>query len=223
MKTLLLGTAALFLASTSAHAVVILIDDFSTDQGPIGDTTPGDGPVTDGPVPITVGGNNLQRTISIDLLTTEPPEDAVARVSGGVFDVVLGTGDDAEARLIYDISELSDDFDALGDLSALALLVELVGADGTFKTLEAVLNGESLGVFELPDLVTEPTELSFVLDPELDVGGELEFLINGSPGYDIAFRLLGFEATPVPAPAMLSLFGLGLAGVAFARTRTRRA
>lgn len=219
MKTLLIGASALFLASTSAHAATILIDDFATPQGPVTDSTADGSAVTSAPMMITVGGNTISRTLMINLISTVPPEEAEAEVASGLFDLNLGTGDDAEARLIYNVDALSDDFAALGELSNLALLVEVIAADGTMKTIEAILNGTTIGVFNLPDLITTPTMLTFDLDESIAVGGTLEFVFNGSPGYDVALRVLGFEATAVPAPAALGLFGLGLAAVGFARTR----
>lgn len=224
MKNLLLGASVLLLASATAHAqTTVLIDDFNTDQAPVSDTTTGNGPEESGPVSVVVDGNTIDRTISIDLLDFLDPPEAEIEIAGGVLDLNLGVGDDAEGRLLYNIDSLSDDFDDLGTLTDLALVVEVVAADGTFKTIEAILNGTSLGEFALPDLVEvgSPQTLSFDIDPTSDIGGDLEFVLNGEPGYDIAFNFFAFATTAeqVPAPAALALFGMGLVGLGLARRR----
>lgn len=229
MLRILVSLAGATLFASASHAAIIQIDDFNTPSGPVIDLAADGSPTTVGPQPIVVNGNALTRTVSVDLLSSAPPVDAKAEVLGGIFDIALGTGEDAAVSLSYDVSALEDDFDAYSSISSLALLVNIVGADGTEKTLEAIMNGSSLGVFDLPDQVEfgSPELLTFNLPTDTEVTGDLEFLFNGNAGYDLAVQLIGFEVfgpqeAPVPEPGALGLLGLGALGVAAAARRKRR-
>ena len=219
MTKFLIGVAVLALSATSANAVIIQIDDFDTDQGPIADGTTDGVPVTAPTVTYSVGGNSFDRDLSINLLSALPPEESEAEVVDGVLDISNGVGDDSTTVVTYDVSSLVDDVAALGPILDLAFLFEVIQSDANPITIGAVLNGVDLGVFNLPANVTNEI-LSFAIPDESLVGGDLVLTINGAPGYDLALEALGLEVNQdVPAPAMLGLFGLGLAGIGLARRR----
>lgn len=229
LRTLgIVATATLF--ASASQAAIIAIDDFSTPSIAVIDPQDDGIPVTSGPQAIVVNGNALTRTITVNLLSAVPPQDAKAQALDGLFDIALGSQDDAVVTLTYNVDALQGDFATYQSISSLSLLVEILGADGTNKSLNAIMNGDDLGTFSLPDQVTSanPRTLRFDLSPNTDVNGNLEFRFNGNPGYDLSFALIGFEVfgdleqTPIPEPGVLGLLGLGVLGVAAAGGRRRR-
>lgn len=220
MKALLLTLAAGIAISTSAaNAAVILIDDFSFNQGPLSDQTRNGIARTTGPVVITSGPNMFRRTLSINLLQRRAPIQDQIIVANGELDISNGTGERTEARVIYDdIENLNDDLpDNITDLAFSFLVIE---SDANPVNIELLLNGASLGDFDIaPNTFNQV--VTFGVNPNIVFDGVLEFIVNGSLGYDVAFGdfNLIFNQDDVPAPGMLGLFGLGLVALGARRRR----
>ena len=220
MKSFLMAAAGVLLSAGTTSAVTIPIDDFSVDQGGLTDSSRNFIARTTGPIAIASGSNIFQRTLSINLLERRSPIQDEIIVAAGELDISNGTGERTEARVIYgDIANLNDDLPAI--ITDATFNFFLIESDANPVNLELVLNGISLGAIDIaPD--TFNAVLSFNVDPSTVFAGTLEFIVNGSLGYDVAFdglELVVNGEDEVPAPAMLGLFGLGLLALGARRRR----
>lgn len=223
MKTMLLTAALVAFASTAAGAVLIQIDDFDTPQGAVVDTT-ADGVANSAPqANYTLNGNAFSRDLSISLLPGFlAPAEVEAEVTAGVLDISNGVGDDSTTVVRYSMDSLIDNIAAIGAISDLAFLFQVIESDANPITIGAVLNGVDLGNFFVP-ANTFNQVLSFDIPNSSLVGGDLVLTINGEPGYDLALEALGLlvneTVVEAPAPAAIALFGFGVLGLGLARRR----
>jgi PEP-CTERM motif len=195
--------AALFASASVAQAGVILLDNFDVDQGPVSDTTPGNGAVQ------STTGN---RSISSNLLTALVPVSNSVEVAGGVFDVANGSGEDSEVTVDWAI--------AAGLIPAGAtnptFLFQVVLSDGNPTSVDFSIGGTSLGTFAIPANTSNAAINVGPVDPALfNAGGQLQLRANGAVGWDLTLDAFGLQftdptgPTPTPLPGTLALLGLG--------------
>ncbi len=220
---------ATFLMLSTANAVEITIDDFSTAQGPIGDLVVGGGAVTD---LIALAGlpKTINRTLSTELLASASPVQNSVEVTGGaggILDVTNGTGEDSQVKVIWTLQ--SNIF--LGPVQNAGFRFTVVDSDGNPTNIGLAMGGTSLGNFAIPGN-TQNQILNFALDDlakvaTVNLGGPLTLTIDGAPGWDLSLNQLSltFNEVPggqVPEPGTISLLGLGLLGLGWSRWRRSR-
>lgn len=212
-KLKLVASAALVVMSGMASAGAFLIDDFSAAQGPVSDTSPGNGAT------VSTLGN---RTISNDLLTGVLPFSSQTEVTAGILDIINGGGDDSEVILTWTLAPVVIPVGATNVQFSAAILQ----SDGNPTSLEFILNGNSLLVDSIPsNTLNSPVGFN-VSAAALANGGTLVLKLNGAAGWDLSMDQFGISWTdprvnPTPEPASLALFGLAALG-AFATTRRRK-
>lgn len=211
------GIAGAILSAGAANALIIPIDPFDIPDGPLSDTTVnGVGRSTPD---IVINDLGITRRLFINLLARSGRIQDSVEISDGELDINNGTGERTEVRLIY------GNFDAINaelpeEITSLAFLFEVVESDANDLSVELRVDNMSLGLFEVPGGAMNEI-LRFEIPLDTVFGEDFRVIINGQAGYDATFALLGLEVgTPVPAPAMLGLFGLGL--VALGARRRRR-
>lgn len=237
MKKFLLAAAAL-VASASANAAIYVIDDFTTNPpNPTSFTLSAAGQsATDGPnEAYTLGGINYTRTVLFELLSETDPNnirEAELNIMGGELNIANDAFVKSRATLSYDISAL----DALLPNFATANF-GVIFSDGVVldnpitpgdeslasTSIQAFLNGTSIGTWTLTcpienaDQACDPEFAGFAFTGAMLTGTNdiLQFIINGPGGYDLTVD----QIAVVPEPGMVALFGLGLAGLGFARRR----
>ena len=217
MKSFLLGSAALLVSAGAAHAVLVPFDDFSVAQGPITDSTVNGARrqtslLNIGPVP-----GDLRRRLTADLLERDPPGGSTTVVASGVLDIQHGAGERGENRAIYrGGAYLNSLIASSAPITNLALALRIVESDANPATLDVLLNGVNIGTKVIP-ANTFDDNFYIVIDTSTDFTvGDLEFVFNGTTGYDLSFDTFGFLIN-VPAPAGVALFGLGLLALGLRR------
>ena len=209
------AAATLIAISGVASAGSVLIDDFSADQGPVSDTTPGDGGT------VSTLGN---RTISNNLLTGVAPFSSSTTVGFGILDIINGGGDDSEVILTWSLAPIVIPAGAT-NVQFSALILQ---SDGNPTTLEFLLDGNSLLSDSIPSNTLNQTVGFGVSAAALANGGSLVLKLNGAAGWDLSMDQFGISFTDpvitptVPEPASLALFGLAALG-AVAASRRRKA
>ncbi len=234
MKYFISAVAAIT-AATSAQAVVMSLDDFETALVVSPMTTSGT-TVSDTQT-VNVNGNSVERTVdlTVDSNRNGPPSGASVRTTSrdGDFEFILSsdTGVDSTVNLTYDVGAMFAT-GVTGPVGSLTL--EEVFADRA-RTFTLSVNG----VVQAVDMATSDTEFGFLRDITLNFDTSLLTgsdiftltLASGADGVsgdalDLQIGALNlnvpggpFGAIPVPAPAMIGLFGLGLMGLGAMRRR----
>ena len=213
LKVLFAAGLTALATMASAAPVLIVIDDFSADQGPVSDLTTGDGPVVD----VLPG----VRTISTNMLSSAVPVGNTVQVVAGILDITNGTGDDSEVILSWDIAAGLIPFGAT-NVNFTALIIE---SDGNPTDVEFLLGSTTLLANAIPGNTADEV-INFSIDAALiAAGGTLTMKLNGAAGWDLSMDALGISYAPgnptVPEPASLLLAGLGLMGAGVARRRRK--
>src|SRR5262249_704351 len=103
MKKMMLYTAlATLLSFSTAHAIEIVIDDFSTPQGPISDLVVNGIAVTN-LIPL-LGLPVTNRTLNDNLIASSVPVQNSVEVTAGILDVTNGTGEDSQVMVIWTLT-----------------------------------------------------------------------------------------------------------------------
>ncbi len=205
MKKVLAALAAT-LAFGVSSAAVLLIDDFTVNQGPIsgtlGSTAPNGNPMCD---------NNGTRELCEESITNTLGKAHFALVDAGFLEVNNGIGSDSEVILRWNIAA-----GAVPASSAAGLFNFLIlQSDGNQTDIAFKFNGNSLftGAID-PNTFNKTVSFSAPIGA-LTMGGVLELKINGAAGWDLALDQLELDLTPggkVPTPGIALLLGAGLLG-----------
>ena len=224
MKGVLAAAGLLMATSAYAQPVTITVDDFATSQLVV-DTSP-NAPDARSDVTYTIDGNTFTRTLIVNQTATlsggssigligDP--DETDDIEASIFSLTNVDGTDSTMELVYDIDALTDDFVGGSELRMSVLFAD--AASGEVFTIAGFLNGEQLG----SETFAGAGQLDFALSSLLDSGNELRLVFTGGTGWDATLDDITVFAAggeePVPEPAALGLFGLGLAAVALGRRR----
>lgn len=220
-----------------ASAAVLIIDDFSTDQGPL-TVAP---PLSSTDSSSATGGGIIGSSRDLVLSTDDPGPSALGsfvQASGGI--IQLADNSQFQSNLLMQWDGNDNDPGTLDTLG-------LGGADLTFDgnnaieiglayddlpaTLEMTIysmdGGVSSVVFPstgliLTDLAIYLPFASFTGDADFSNVGAIELLVS-SPlnGLDIAFDYVQTGIAPVPVPAGMWLFGSALLGLTLTSRRRR--
>ena len=90
------------------------------------------------------------------------------------------------------------------------------------ETLSMSYNGTQLFATAAPTTGWQSLQFNVVSDPAAHLGNRLDFQFNSS-GFNGTFLLDNVSVTAVPEPAAVTLFAMGLAGLAVARRLRRSA
>jgi uncharacterized membrane protein YdcZ (DUF606 family) len=204
----LLAALATTLALTSAQAVVLVLDDFSTNQGPISDLTNNGAQVCD---------NNGTRTICSNLIAAAPPVTQVTDVSFGAYTVDNGGGENSTQSISWVLGANP----ALAGATNLAFLMQVLYSDGNPINLNFSFNGTALAPYVIPGNTTNaPVSFNIPAGTSLAAGGTLSLVISGQTGWDLGLDSFGLSFTPgqrTPAPALPLLIGAGLLALGLRR------
>lgn len=240
MKKFLLAAAAL-VASASVNAATYLVDDFLSYPNPTTLQVNGAGDTdTTGNLGYTLGGFGYERNILFEALIDAGPTGPGGDLwtgdinldGNGILSINNGTNVKTRTTLTYDVSSLANVLGPVGAASFAVMFSDGVvfnnpatpGDESLASTsIQAFLNGTSIGLWtltcpiETSDLSCLPEFAGFQFNANLFTGtnDELKFVINGPAGFDLVVD----QIAVVPEPGMLGLFGLGLAGLGFARRR----
>ena len=224
MKGVLAAVALLLGTSAQAQPVTIVVDDFATSQRVV-DSSP-NAPDARSDVTYTIDGNSFTRTLIVNQTATmfggasigligDP--DETDDIEASIFSLTNVDGTDSTMELVYDIDALADDFVGGSELRLSVLFAD--AASNEVFTIAGFLNGEMVG----SETFTGAGQLDFALAALLDSGNELRLVFSGGTGWDATLDDITVFAAggeePVPEPAALGLFGLGLAAVALGRRR----
>lgn len=206
-KNLLAASLVAICSSFTASAGLIIIDDFSVDQGPL--TASG----TLGPLAI---GNGIERTLTLTTLASSGPVNYTAEVNSGVLDITNGTGENSTVHVAYALPALGVPVGATN----LQLTVVVVDSDGNPTQLD--LGGIASGTFQIPaNSAGALLPFSIALPP--DGPGTLTITLNGANGWDLSLDSIGLSWTDptgdVPEPVSCVLVGSGLAALGLIRRR----
>ena len=229
-RTYLAFAAALAMGLSSAVSAAPLfwIDDFtSTPPNPFSASLATQGQsASDGPEGYTLMGNAFNRAVLFENIadTNSNPNSGVANldISFGELNISNGSNVQSRTTLTYDISSLDA---LLGDDNTFLLNVTFsdgvggVTGDPAPTSITAILNGNQIGVWSLGAPIYSGTTGGgmYVAGSMLTgMNDVLQVIINGPAGYDLTVDAISLD---VPEPGMIGLFGLGIAGLAFARRR----
>ncbi|EMD82987.1 PEP-CTERM sorting domain-containing protein [Pacificimonas flava] len=199
-------------AATGVSAAVVSIDDFST--YPYSTTLDSVGSTASDTATLTPA---IERTIFFERLanggTTSASANAEVSIADGILELANDSNVNSRLTLTYSLDGLFD----TGGVTGFDIFVSNSGTAGD-GTIQALLNGTSLGTVTLPNGMEGP--ISFSFSDALAAGNpdELTFIFSGSPSYDM---LIGPITANVPEPGALGLLGLGVLGMAAAMKRRR--
>jgi PEP-CTERM motif len=223
MRRLSVITAAVagLLLASSAHAVLILIDDFDTPDMVVFDQLGGGATVVNSPGLLPNG-----RVVSHELLTgtnTLIGEDSKVKIGSTTFpagslEVANASGRDSVVTVTWTIAAGLVPTVAMGTAS---LAVTVVQSDGNPTSLQLFVNNLSQGTFSIPGNTANDTNyfaLSAAAQTALAGGGSMKLVINGDTGWDMTLDSFGIN---VPEPGSVALVGLALLGAGAAARRRK--
>ena len=210
MKKLLTALAAATCFSV-ANAALITIDNFSTNQGPIVDTTVSGLATT---APDAVCDTNSARTLCANLLADPFQSGMNARVIGGQLNVSNGAGTDSQVAVRWNLAAGFIPANAIGSFDFL-----VIRSDGEPTNLAFFFNGVAINNSVIaPSTVNQTVSFNAPI-AQLAAGGVLELRITGSSDWDVQLDSLGLNVTnlQVPVPAIPLLLGAGLVALGLRR------
>lgn len=210
MKKLFAALAALACVS-AANAALIIIDDFSTSQGPFVDTTLSAAAIAP---PDAVCGTNSVRTLCTSMFADAGDADNSVRVSQGRLAISNGPDTNTQVTLRWNIAAGLVPANAIGAFNFLVLTSDLNPTNLVFTFNGALLSNSAIpgGSANLPVNFNAPIAA-------LNAGGVLQLVINGATGWDLTVDNFGLNVTnlQVPVPAIPLLLGAGLVAIGLRR------
>jgi hypothetical protein len=208
MKKLLaaLGTALLISAS---QATIIVVDNFTTNQGPVTDAdVTANAPSAFGVC--DTSGSPFSRNLCIDSISsTVAPVNSMAQVVAGALDITNGVGDNSIAYVRWTLPA-----NFLGTTTLASFFFNVVGSDANPTNVQAFMGSTSIGSVVVPGNTVNLPVLFSVPVAAVNAGGVLTLKISGAPGWDLNLDTVGFN---IPAPGIVLLLGAGLVGLGLRR------
>ena len=213
-KTLLAASISLLSLAAQAGPVLVVIDNFNSGFQALGLVAPG-----------TVSNTNSIRTITDTLhASTAPVLNSVGVFDqglgngNGIFDVSNGPGEDATAKVSWNV--------AAGLVSPMAtnmaFRLDVIFSDFNPTNLSFSFGGNTIGNYVLTDVHNQLVDFA-LSGVDFSRGGELTMTVHGAPGWDMTLDSFGlaFDAPnpTVPEPGSVALVGAALLGAAVARRR----
>lgn len=177
------------------------IDDFSVNQGVL-NTTGSTGA-------IGIGGG-ISRTLSLTSVGGLAPFMHTFQASHDLLDMTNGAGDDSVMVLSYNLPMLGIPAEAT-DLKV-RLTVRLTDGNKT----DVVLGGVGAGFANIPGNTMNVAYNFGIAGPPVGPGN-LSFIFNGDPGWDLSVDSVNLTWSDVPEPSTYAMIGLGLAGLGLRR------
>ena len=213
LSTMGLALAGTLAFTSPAHA--FLFDGFGDDQGPVTDETAGDGGESSTPMAITdtdlVGA---ERTLEANLTGESGASgDISTEVIDSFFSHTQSSGEEGYTNVSYTFDATS-----FGDPLNLALNVTNNDQGGSIDfTLEDAVGGTDTQTIALSEDETGNFLFSFSgMDVDLSQVNAANLQVWGNASLDLEADFI-----EVPAPGVLGLLGIGLAGIAFVARRRR--
>jgi hypothetical protein len=210
MKKLFAALAALACVSV-AQAVIIPIDDFSANQGPISDGTASAAATAP---PDAVCDTNAIRTLCSSLIASDGIDNNIARVAGGSLRISNEASSDTQVTLRWNIAAGLVPASAIGTFNFLVVL-----SDGNPTNLQFFFNNALLAADNISANTVNQTVSFGAPIAALNAGGVLELRVNGAAGWDLTADNFGLDITnlQVPVPAIPLLLGAGLVAIGLRR------